>query len=151
MVYYTPVAAPWSISGMEDLPPLIFLHNFGGASATSGPRFTAFATNYRVLAPDLIGWGESAHPVRDYQIADYLTTLAEFIQQTCRSSGGGGVSLTAALSIRLAIQQPDLFQALFLCVQLGLTTLGRVLGADSAVISTPLLDRLIYALGAEMK
>jgi len=40
------------------------------------------------LAPDLIGWGQSAHLVRDYQIAD-LTTLAEFIQNLLRSSGGG--------------------------------------------------------------
>jgi len=51
-----------------------------------------------------------------------MTTLAEFIQQTCRSPVAV-VVLPDALSI-LAIQQPDLFQALFLCVQLGLTTLA---------------------------
>jgi len=48
------------------------------------------------------------------------------------SSGGGGVFPTAALSIRLAIQQPDLFQALFLVCPAGFDDFGQVLGADSA-------------------
>ena len=153
MVYYTPVTAPWSISDTE-LPQLIFLHNFGGgASAYEWSKvYPAFATNYRILAPDLIGWGQSAHPVRDYQIADYLTTLAEFIEQACRPPVAlVASSLTAALTIRLAIQQPDLFQALFLVCPSGFADFGQDAGRrlPLQVISTPLLDRLIYALGAE--
>jgi len=62
--------------------------------------------------------------VRDYQIADYMTTLAEFINKLVALSGGGGL-LTAALSIRLAIQQPDLFQALFLVCPAGFDDFGR--------------------------
>ncbi len=60
MIYYTQVAAPWS-SGPEQLPDLIFLHNFGGgASAYEWSKvYPAFASDRRVLAPDLIGWGES--------------------------------------------------------------------------------------------
>ena len=154
MVYYTPVAAPWSISDTEDLPTLIFLHNFGGgASAYEWSKvYPAFASDYRVLAPDLIGWGQSAHPARDYQINDYLTTIAEFIQQTCRSTVAVvASSLTAALTIRLAIQQPELFQTLFLVCPSGFADFGQDAGRrlPLQVISTPLLDRLIYALGAE--
>ena len=154
MVYYTPVSAPWLISDTEDLPLLIFVHNFGGgASAYEWSKvYPAFATNYRVLAPDLIGWGQSAHPKRDYQIKDYLTTLAEFIQQTCDSPVAVvASSLTAALTIRLAIQQPNLFQALFLVCPSGFDDFGQGAGRrlPLQVISTPVLDRLIYALGAE--
>jgi len=155
MVYYTPVAAPWSISHAEsELPSLIFLHNFGGgASAYEWSKiYPAFANDYRVLAPDLIGWGQSAHPVRDYQIADYLKTIAEFIQQTCRPPVAVvASSLTAAIVIRLAIQQPDLFQALFLVCPSGFDDFGQSAGRrlPLQVISTPLLDRLIYALGAK--
>lgn len=154
MVYYTPVAAPWSISDIEDLPALIFLHNFGGgASAYEWSKvYPAFASNYRVLAPDLIGWGQSEHPARDYQIADYLTTIAEFIHQTCRPPVVVvASSLTAALTIRLAIQKPDLFQALFLVCPSGFDDFGQSAGRrlPLQVISTPLLDRLIYTLGAE--
>ena len=154
MVYYTPVSAPWLISDTEDLPILIFIHNFGGgASAYEWSKvYPAFATDYRILAPDLIGWGQSAHPNRDYQIKDYMTTLAEFIQQTCGSPVAVvASSLTAALTIRLAIQQPSLFQALFLVCPSGFDDFGQGAGRrlPLQVISTPVLDRLIYALGAE--
>jgi len=154
MVYYTQMAAPWLICDTQELPPLIFLHNFGGgASAYEWSKvYPAFATNYRVLAPDLIGWGQSAHPARDYQIADYLTTLAEFIQQVSHPPVTVvASSLTAALTVRLAIQQPDLFQALFLVCPSGFADFGQDAGRrlPLQVISTPLLDRLIYALGAE--
>ncbi len=152
MVYYTQMATPW-LSDIQ-LPPLIFLHNFGGgASAYEWSKvYAAFATNYRILAPDLIGWGQSAHPARDYQIADYLTTLAEFIQQVSHPPVMVvASSLTAALTVRLAIQQPDLCQALFLVCPSGFADFGQDAGRrlPLQVISTPLLDRLIYNLGAE--
>lgn len=154
MFYYTPVAAPWLRIPSSPLPPLIFLHNFGGgASAYEWSKvYPAFANNYQVLAPDLIGWGESDHPIREYQITDYIKTIAEFIQQTCDSPATVvASSLTAALTVRLAIQQPDLFQALFLVCPSGFDDFGQGAGRrlPLQVISTPLLDRLIYALGAE--
>ena len=148
MVYYTPVAKN------EELPALIFLHNFGGgASAYEWSKvYPAFTNNYRVLAPDLIGWGESAHPVRNYQIADYLQTIAEFIQKTCQTPVTVvASSLTAGFTIRLAIQQPDLFQKLLLVCPSGFDDFGQGAGRrlPLQLISTPLVDRLIYALGAE--
>lgn len=149
MVYYTP-----TVNVNSDLPSLMFLHNFGGgASAYEWSKvYPAFTANYRVLAPDLIGWGESAHPLRSYQIADYLTTIAEFMQQTCTTPVTVvASSLTAALIIRLAIQQPNLFKALFLVCPSGFDDFGQGAGRrlPLQVINTPLLDRLIYALGAE--
>jgi len=100
MVYYTPVAAPWSISGMEDLPPLIFLHNFGGGPLQSEvypachqlPRVSPGLNRVSLLTQSGI------------TKFDYLTTLAELSNKLVALSGGGGVSLTAA-GIRLAIQQ----------------------------------------------
>lgn len=148
MVYYTPVPKN------EELPALIFLHNFGGgASAYEWSKvYPAFTNNYRVLAPDLIGWGQSAHPARNYQIADYLQTIAEFIQKTCRTPVTVvASSLTAAFTIRLAIQQPNLFQKLLLVCPSGFDDFGQGAGRrlPLQLISTPLVDRLIYALGAE--
>ncbi|AFY42952.1 alpha/beta fold hydrolase [Nostoc sp. PCC 7107] len=154
MVYYTQTSAPWLNADTEDLTPLIFLHNFGGgASAYEWSKvYPAFAAKYRILAPDLIGWGDSAHPVRDYQIKDYLTTLAEFITQTCHQPVTViASSLTAALTIRLAISQPQLFQSLYLVSPSGFDDFGQGAGRrlPLSVINTPLLDSLIYALGAE--
>ncbi len=154
MVYYTQTTAPWTNADTEDSPPLLFLHNFGGgASAYEWSKvYPAFAPSYRILAPDLIGWGESAHPVRDYQIQDYLTTITEFIIETCRQPVKVvASSLTAALTIRLAIHQPNLFQALFLISPSGFDDFGESAGRrlPLPVINAPLLDNLIYALGAE--
>jgi pimeloyl-ACP methyl ester carboxylesterase len=154
MVYYTQTSAPWAISDIADLPSLIFLHNFGGgASAYEWSKvYPAFAATHRILAPDLIGWGDSAHPVRDYQISDYLTTIAEFIRQTCQPPVTVvASSLTAAFAIRLAIGQPNLFQTLFLVCPSGFDDFGQGAGRrlPLQVINTPLLDNLIYALGAE--
>ncbi|MBD2493090.1 alpha/beta fold hydrolase [Nostoc sp. FACHB-280] len=154
MVYYTQTSAPWLNADSEDLPPLLFLHNFGGgASAYEWAKvYPGFADKYRILAPDLIGWGDSAHPVRDYQIKDYLTTLAEFITQTCRQPVKViASSLTAALTIRLAITQPQLFQSLYLVCPSGFDDFGQGAGRrlPLSVINTPLVDSLIYGLGAE--
>ncbi|MGB6297850.1 MAG: alpha/beta hydrolase [Rivularia sp. (in: cyanobacteria)] len=154
MVYYTQTAAPWNIAEINNLPQVVFLHNFGGgASAYEFSKvYSAFAATHCILAPDLIGWGESFHPVRDYQVNDYITTIAEFIKQTCREPVTVvASSLTAALTIRLAIQQPDLFKSLFLSCPSGFDDFGQGSGRrlPLEVINTPLLDNLIYKLGAE--
>lgn len=149
MVYYTPIATL-----EQKLPTLLFLHNFGGgASAYEWSKvYPAFTNNYRVIAPDLIGWGQSAHPIRNYQISDYLTTIAEFIRQVCTSPViVVASSLTAALTIRLAITYRELFQALFLVCPSGFDDFGQGAGRrlPLQLINTPFVDRFIYTLGAE--
>ncbi|RUR85731.1 alpha/beta fold hydrolase [Chlorogloeopsis fritschii PCC 9212] len=154
IVYYTQTTEPWCIAETEDLPPLIFLHCFGGGSSAYewSKVYPAFAVTHRILAPDLIGWGDSAHPVRDYQISDYLTTITEFIRHTCSPPVTVvASSLTAAFMIRLAVAQPFLFKALYLVCPSGFDDFGQGAGRrlPLQVINTPLLDNLIYALGAE--
>lgn len=152
MVYYTPVGYPWS-SASPAASPLLFLHSFGGgASAYEWSKvYPAFLDSHRVLVPDLLGWGQSDHPVRDYQVMDYLTTLTEFIQQTCTAPVTiVASSLTGAIALRLAIQQPTLIKALFLLCPSGFADFGQDAGRrlPLQVINTPLLDQLIYTLGA---
>ncbi len=160
MVYYTAVEEPWLGQRQAELPPLIFLHGFGGgASAYEWSKvYPAFATTHRIFAPDLIGWGQSDHPVRDYQIADYLKTLTEFIEKIAISGGEQSFTpvkvvaslLTAAFTIRVAIERPELFQSLFLVCPSGFADFGQDAGRrlPLQVIGTPLLDKLIYTLGA---
>lgn len=152
MVYYTPVGQPWTIPA-PDARSLLFLHGFGGgASGYEWSKvYPAFLDSHRVLVPDLIGWGQSDHPVRDYQVADYLTTLTEFMQKTCPHPVTiVASSLTGAIAIRLAIQHPELVQALFLVSPSGFADFGQDAGRrlPLQVISTPWLDQLIYTLGA---
>jgi len=152
IVFYTPVGNPWKLPA-PDAQPLLFLHNFGGgASAYEWSKvYPAFLDQYRVIAPDLLGWGQSDHPVRDYRVDDYLTTLTELIEKTCTQPAIAiGSSLTGAIAIRLAIQRPDLFKALFLTCPSGFADFGQDAGRrlPLQVIGTPLLDQFIYSLGA---
>ncbi len=150
MVYYTNTGVPWS-----DLAPaetLVFLHGFGGGSSAYewSKVYPAFASEYKIIAPDLIGWGESEHIERNYQIEDYLTTIGEFLTQissipvTVVAS-----SLTAAFTIRLAIARPELFKSLILTTPAGLSDFGNDYSRSffAQLISTPILDRILYSTG----
>lgn len=154
MVYYTPDAPPWrtgAASG-EDLPTIVFLHGFGGGSSAYewSKVYPAFAAEYRVIAPDLIGWGRSEHPAHNYVVDDYVSTITEFLEQTCE----GPVpvvasSLTAAITIRAAIARPDLFKCLILTTAAGLSDFGENYSRSffAQLVSTPVLDRFIYSAG----
>lgn len=154
MVYHTAIASPWTITtSKEKLPSLVFLHNFGGGASSYewSKVYPAFAPNYRIIAPDLIGWGQSAHPIRDYQVSDYLTTLGEFISQVSDAPVTVvASSLTAALVVRLAIEKRELFKALFLVCPSGFDDFGQNAGRRLPLnlIRTPFLSSLIYNLGA---
>ena len=154
MAYYTAQADPWlpESEETEHLPTLVFLHGFGGGSSAYewSKVYPAFASDYRILAPDLIGWGRSAHPERKYQIEDYLTTITEFIEKTCtKPTTVIASSLTAAFTIRLALTRPELFQSLILTTPAGLSDFGENYTRSffAQLISTPVVDRLIYEVG----
>ena len=84
--------------------PLMMLHGFG-ANKDGFPRVARYLTpQYRVIIPDQIGFGESAHPSdADYSStaqAERLHSLAQAlgVQQVhlCGSSMGGQIALTYA-------------------------------------------------------
>lgn len=155
MVYYTAEEMPWKgtdAAEPQELPTLVFLHGFGGGSSAYewSKVYPAFATEYRILAPDLIGWGRSEHPERNYQIDDYITTIIEFLEQTCtQATPVVASSLTAAFTIRAAIARPDLFKSLILTTPAGLSDFGEDYGRSffAQLVSTPILDRILYSTG----
>lgn len=157
MVYYTQCQpsepnALWRGSFDSDRPTLVFLHGFGGGSSAYewSKVYPAFAQDYRILAPDLIGWGRSAHPQRDYRVEDYITTIDEFLQNTCPTPVWViASSLTAAITIRVAIAHPERFKGLILTTPSGLSDFGNDYGRSffAQLVSTPILDRLLYSAG----
>jgi pimeloyl-ACP methyl ester carboxylesterase len=155
MVYYTAEKMPWiglPNSTSENKPNLVFFHGFGGGSSAYewSKVYPAFAAEYRILAPDLIGWGRSEHPPRNYLVEDYITTLIEFIEKTCGSPTDViASSLTGAIVIRAAIARPDLFKSLILTIPSGLSDFGQDYGRSffAQLVATPILDRLLYSTG----
>lgn len=155
IAYYTPVGAPWrSPSEPEvELPTLLFLHSLGGGSSAFewSKVYPAFAPDYRVIAPDLIGWGQSTHPPKDYRVEDYLTQLTELLEHLAPNPATVfASSLMGAIAIRLAIQRPDLVQQLILVCPSGYNDFNASYagGIAAQLARVPGLDRLIYAAGA---
>ncbi|MEM6451651.1 MAG: alpha/beta hydrolase [Cyanobacteria bacterium P01_D01_bin.105] len=148
MAYYRPKAfAP------KGAPTVVFFHNFGGgASAYEWSKVYAFfAATHNVVAPDLIGWGNSAHPERRYSTQDYLDTIEDFLQQLSEDPIiAVASSFTGALIARLAAIKPHLFERLFLVCPAGFRDFGTGAGRriPEPIINAPFLDKAIYAIGA---
>lgn len=154
MVYYSVVGAPWDTldAAQSSDRTLVFLHAFGGGSSAYewSKVYPAFAAEYRILAPDLIGWGRSDHPARDYQINDYIKIIIEFMEKTC--SGPTPVmasGLTAAFTIRAAIARPELFKSLFLVTAAGLADFEKDYSRSfsAQIVNIPILNGLLYRTG----
>ncbi|MEP0892504.1 alpha/beta hydrolase [Leptolyngbya sp. PL-A3] len=154
MAYYVPQEEPWGAEGTSKAK-LVFLHGLGGGSSAYewSKVYPSFAADYQVLAPDLIGWGRSDHPARSYQAEDYITTITEFIEQTCSSPVTVIASaLTAAFTIRVAINRPELFKSLILTTAAGLAEFGKDYRHSgpaqvARTLNIPFLGQLLYNTG----
>jgi pimeloyl-ACP methyl ester carboxylesterase len=60
-------------------PTLIFLHGFLGNGDNWQPLWTALAADYRCIALDLLGFGESSKPALNYTIWHQIEFLQQFI------------------------------------------------------------------------
>ncbi|MEH1803540.1 MAG: alpha/beta hydrolase [Nostoc sp.] len=158
MTYYTNQGELWATDGMGDTPSdtlperetLIFFHGIGGGASAYGwsKVYPAFAAEYRVLAPDLIGWGRSDHPEQNYLPGDYILMLIEFIEKTCEGPATIiASSLTGAFAIRAAIERPDLFKSLILTLPSGIKDFRQYYSNSffAQIASIPILDRVLYA------
>lgn len=153
MVYYTAVGEPWNKNGTKESEnTLVFFHAFGGGSSAYewSKVYPAFAAEYRILAPDLIGWGRSNHPAKTYHTDEYIKIIQEFIEKTCDNPVTVIASgLTAAFTIRAAINRPELFKSLILVTPAGLAEFGTDYSQSisAKVVKIPLLNQVLYSAG----
>jgi pimeloyl-ACP methyl ester carboxylesterase len=130
--------------------PLIFVHSIciGASSYEWSKIYPEFAAKHRVLALDLIGFGESIRPNAQLSAADYVRTLAEFIRATCWEQPPVliGSGLGAGFCVYLASQHPELAQRLILLSPTGTADFGgqRVPFGVKIASRVPMLDRFLY-------
>lgn len=155
--YYTQGDCPWDLAGLQDAPILVFLHSLGGGSSAFewSKVFAAFGQHYRIVAPDLIGWGCSSHPPKNYTLEDYLEILRDFFSALQQHFGRSvhcclASSVVAAMLVRLAVENPRLSDRLCLVSPSGYRDFGKDYrqGVGAQLAATPVLDRLIYGVGA---
>ena len=106
----------YHVSGSGE--PLVFLHGFflGASSYEWSKVYSRAAINYEVIAPDLIGFGESERPSKSVDAADHVEYLAEFLREVVPQRPAvliaSGVS--ANLSLLLASRHPELVSRMVL-------------------------------------
>jgi pimeloyl-ACP methyl ester carboxylesterase len=104
--------------GRLALPPLVLLHGWGASHKFWKYCFSAFSPRWRVIAPDMVGFGLSEKPKRDYGIEALAVWLGKFLDALkldrvalVGHSMGGTISLTYAMAhperiCKLAVVNP---------------------------------------------
>jgi len=99
-------------------PPLVLLHGLGGDADDWAFCLEALSASYRVIAPDLLGFGRSGKPHIDYTISGFVEVLEHFlrglnIERTTLlgHSLGGWVAATFALRFPEAVHKLVLVDA----------------------------------------
>lgn len=122
-------------------PVLLLLHGMASSSQTWNQVAPALARRFTVIAPDLLGHGESAKPHCEYSlgahanfIRDLLATLGHEGATIVGHSFGGGVAM------QLAYQYPDRCERLAL---VGSGGLGREVNGLLRTLTLPGGEQLL--------
>jgi pimeloyl-ACP methyl ester carboxylesterase len=109
-------------AGAVDAPPLVLVHGLGmSADYWTAYTFPALASAYRVIAPDLPGFGRSAALPR-HTVAAYSAVVRGLIDQLAPGARVHllGHSMGGQISIAVAAQAPERIRSLTLVGAAGL-------------------------------
>lgn len=126
----------YRLSGTDpSRPTILLIHGLAGNSKTWKHVMPALSEDFNVLAPDLIGHGESAKPMGDYSLGAFASGLRDLLAvlgigkvNVVGHSFGGGVAM------QLAYQHPELVDRLIL---IGSGGLGREVSWLLRVLTLP--------------
>lgn len=117
---------------------LLLIHGMAGSAQTWRSVLPQLAKKYRVIAPDLLGHGQSSKPRTDYSLGAFAVGLRDLLDELgVESATVVGQSLGGGVAMQFLYQHPDY------CRRLVLISSGG-LGPDVGLIL-----RLLAAPGAE--
>lgn len=158
-------AGPISYLAGGDGPPLLLLHGIPGSALAWGRVGAQLAAHYRVIIPDLLGFGASAPPRGDYYMEAQALALRQLLADLQvrelflgAHDFGGPVALTLMrlcpeLKVRaLVLSSTNLFTDTFVPPPLRLAGVpGLGAAAFRAMAGTRLGLRLMYAAATRRK
>jgi len=116
-------------------PALLLIHGMAGSSVTWRALIPQLSKNYRVIAPDLLGHGESAKPRGDYSLGAFAVWLRDFLDELGVDRATiVGQSLGGGLAMQFAHQHRDYCERLVL---IGSGGLGPDLSPVLRILSAP--------------
>lgn len=93
----------YRVAGDPDLPVLLLIHGITSSSATWDPVIPGLAEQAHVIAPDLLGHGDSDKPRADYSLGGFASNLRDLLEHLGHDrvtvvghSLGGGVAMQFA-------------------------------------------------------
>jgi pimeloyl-ACP methyl ester carboxylesterase len=96
-------------------PALVLLHGIGASSATWSGLIPMLAERFHVIAPDLLGHGDSDAPRADYSVAAYACGVRDLLALLgVERATVVGHSLGGAIAAQLTYQYPELVERLVL-------------------------------------
>jgi pimeloyl-ACP methyl ester carboxylesterase len=123
---------------------LLLIHGMAGSSDAWRELIPRLAKNYRVVAPDLLGHGQSVKPRGDYSLGAFAVSLRDLLDEL----GIGqativGHSLGGGVAMQFLYQHPDYCERLILISSGGLGTdvgfILRLLSAPGAEFVLPII------------
>ena len=125
-------------------PALLLLHGIGDSSASWVPLMRPLAEHYTVIAPDLLGHGESGKPRADYSVAAYANGMRDLLDVLGFDQATVvGHSLGGGVAAQLTYQHPTRVQRLVLVSSGGVS---HEVSPFLRLASTPIADVLLPLL-----
>ena len=104
-------------------PTVLLVHGLAGSSRTWRDVMPSLAERHTVLAPDLLGHGESAKPLGDYSLGAYASGMRDLLGVLgIPRATVVGQSLGGGIAMQLGYQHPEIVERLVL---VGSGGLGR--------------------------
>jgi pimeloyl-ACP methyl ester carboxylesterase len=120
---------------------VLLLHGLAGNSRTWRAVQPALADTHDVIAPDLLGHGESAKPMGDYSLGAYASGLRDLLAVLdVPSATIVGHSFGGGIAMQLAYQHPELCDRLVL---VGSGGLGREVSWLLRLVTLPGFEYLM--------
>ena len=95
--------------------PVILLHGTGGEGARWTPQIQGLSSDFRVIALDQIGFGQSDKPMTTYHSGVFAGFLAGFMKAIgVPKASLIGQSMGAAVALNLAVEKPEMVERLVL-------------------------------------
>jgi len=136
---------------------VVLVHGIAGSSTTWSGVMPTLAEHHTVIAPDLLGHGESAKPRGDYSLGAYASGIRDLLSLLgVERATFVGHSLGGGIAMQLAYQFPDFCERLVLVCSGGLgkevSGLLRLLSAPGSeyvlpVVLMPQLHGAVQKLG----
>jgi pimeloyl-ACP methyl ester carboxylesterase len=133
-------------------PVVVLVHGITSTSATWANVIPALAEHFTIIAPDLLGHGESAKPRGDYSLGAYASGIRDvLIALGHERATFVGHSLGGGVAMQLAYQFPEHCERLVLVSSGGLgreiTALLRAASLPGSELLLPLLvnERVVWA------